>query len=196
MCIIKRRKWLDYPIAQQVINIVKKWGVKHNKTKYGANLNFWNHTKETFHWDTEDDLDGLIEPDLVSHTELAAKLPGLLLEKYTPGPVSPIDIETLDPKNIDAAAVDNSGITNNTGVYDDTDTPTPIFTINPTPDTEPDNKHKGSEDGDEDNYDENEKVEEVEPPKEDTLDLISIESDDKDSDEREIIAEEKEYMSK
>ena len=74
-------------------------------------------------------------------------------------------------------------------MYDNSNTPNPIFTINPTPDTEPDNENKDSEDGDEDNDDENDKVEEVEPPEEDTLYLISIESDDKDSDERKIKAE-------
>ena len=95
-----------------------------------------------------------------------------------------METKILDPNTIAASAATNSGIANTKIVYDESDTPNPIFTINPTPDTEPDNENKDSEDGDEDNDDENDKVEEVEPPEEDITDPISIYSGDKGRDDK------------
>ena len=76
----------------------------------------------------------------------------------------------LDPNSIAAPVDTNSGIKNVTGEYDDRNVPTPIFTINPVPEVEPDDEHKDSEEYDYDGcydyyYDQ---VEEVEPPEEDT----------------------------
>ena len=54
----------------------------------------------------------------------------------------------------------------------------PLFLpIKPTPEVEPDNEHEDSDGGDNDEYydDGNENFEEVEPPEEETPDLISIE---------------------
>ena len=78
--------------------------------------------------------------------------------------------KTFDPNDIASVSDANSGITNTTGVYDDSDYPTPVFTINPTPEREPDHGHEYSEDDDEDNdYNyEYEKDEEVELSEEDT----------------------------
>ena len=56
----------------------------------------------------------------------------MLLGEDNPGPVATVETEILDPNAIAAIAVDNSGITNTIGVYDDRDAPTPIFIIKPT----------------------------------------------------------------
>ena len=143
-------------------------------------MEFRNCTKHFFDWDTEDDLDELIDPDIGSHPELAAESSGMLLEEDTPCPVYAVQNEKIDPNNIATADGAKSGIKNTTGVYDYSDDPNPIFTINPTPETEPDNTHEDSDDYDEDNDDDNEKVEEVELPEEYKLDPISIESDNAD----------------
>ena len=66
----------------------------------------------------------------------------MILEEDTPGPVVVVETRILDSNTITAAADDNSGITNTTGVYDDSDYPTPIFTFNPTPEAEPDDEHE------------------------------------------------------
>ena len=94
-------------------------------------MEFRNRTREKFCWATEDDLDGLLYPDHGSHPELAADSPGLILEEDVPGPVSSMETKILDPNVISAAAATNSGITNTTGLYDDSNAPTSIFTINP-----------------------------------------------------------------
>ena len=47
-------------------------------------------------------------------------------------PCFAVETEILDPKTIAADDAANSGITNTTVVYDDRESPTPIFTINPT----------------------------------------------------------------
>ena len=72
-----------------------------------------------------------------------------------------MDTKTLDHNAIAATAAANRGITNTTGFYDDSNAPTPTFTIKPTPETEPYNEHEESEDDDEDNYDDDGAVEEV-----------------------------------
>ena len=64
----------------------------------------------------------------------------MLLEEYIPGHVTAAETEIIDPNTIAAAAAANSGIINNTWVYDDSNATTPIFTINPTqptPEVEP-----------------------------------------------------------
>ena len=99
-----------------------------------GNLEFRNQGQESFYWDTEDDLDGLLDPDHGSHPELAAELPGVLLEEDNPGPVSAVDTKILYPYSISTAAAYNSVIKNTTGLYDDSDAP--IFSINPTPEAE------------------------------------------------------------
>ena len=58
--IIKRRKWTEYPMSQQVINAVNRWGVKSKKTEYGTNLEFRNRTREKIDWEAEDDIYGLL----------------------------------------------------------------------------------------------------------------------------------------
>ena len=62
-----------------------------------------------------------------------------------------MDTKILDPNDISNVAPVNSDIKRTTGVYNDSDAPTPIFTTNPTPEVETDNKHKYIEDDDE-NY--------------------------------------------
>ena len=69
-----------------------------------------------------------MEPDPRNHPELAAEFPGVILEEDTPGHVSYVETKTLDPNDIVAASSANSGITNTTGVYNDSDAPTPVFT--------------------------------------------------------------------
>ena len=96
-------------------------------------MEFKNRTRENFDWYIEYDLDGLIDPDHGSHPELAAELPGVLLEEDIPRPVAAMEIEILDPNNIAAAAAANRGIKNTTGLYDDIYAPTPIFKIKSTP---------------------------------------------------------------
>ena len=44
--ILKRWKWTEYHMPQQVINTVNKCGGKPKKTEYGANLEFRNHTRD------------------------------------------------------------------------------------------------------------------------------------------------------
>ena len=75
------------------------------------------------------------------------------------------------------------------------DTPIPISKpINPTPEThineETDDKNEDSEDDDKDIYNDNDAVEEVEPPEEDTPDPITIENDEKGSADMKSIYEE------
>ena len=105
----------------------------------------------------------------------------MILEEDNPGPVAAVETKTIYTNAISAIAADNSGITNNTEVYNYSKHPTLIFTINPTPDVEPDDEHEASEDDDNDeNYDDDDEIfEEVYSPEEDTPDPISIESDDK-----------------
>ena len=50
-----------------------------------------------------------------------------------------METEIIDPNYINSAADANSGITNTIGVFEDSDAPYPIFTINPTPEVEIDN---------------------------------------------------------
>ena len=118
-------------MTQQVIKAPKKWrgggGGGYKKTEYVENLQFRNLTKENFDWDTEDDLDGLIETDPGIHPELAYKLPGVLLGEYTLGPVTTVETKIIDPNTIVAANPDNSVIINTTVVYNGRYTPTPIF---------------------------------------------------------------------
>ena len=64
----------------------------------------------------------------------------MLLEEDIPVPVAAVETKILDPNTIAAAAATNSGIANTTGVYYDSNSPTPIFTINstqPIPEAEP-----------------------------------------------------------
>ena len=119
-----------------------------------------------------------------------------------------MEIKIIHPNAITAVATANSGITNNTEVYDESDAPTPIFTVNPTPETERDPttevkleyEHEDNNDGNEDtnddneNYydDDNDEVEEVKPPEEDTTYPILIERNDDDSNDGEVIDEEEE----
>ena len=110
--------------------------VGYNKTEYGDNLEFRNRTKEFFEWETEYDLDGLMEPYPGSHPDLAAEFPVLILEGDTTGPITAVDTETIGPNNISDASASNNSITNTQGFCDDRNSPTPIFSpINPTPDT-------------------------------------------------------------
>ena len=115
-------------------------------------MKFRNFTKENFDWGAEDDLGGLIDPYPGSHPELDTELPVVLLEDDTPGPVSAVETKTLDPNAIATASSDNSGIINTKGFYDYSNAPTPIFTINPTPEMKPNGKHEGIEDYDYYNY--------------------------------------------
>ena len=130
----------DHPQTAQVeLVLYSTASNKHNqevvgeskKTEYGANLDFRKCTKEIFYWVTEDDLDGLIEPDPGSHPQLAADFQGVLLEEYTPYPVASVETKIFDPNNIATVAATNSGIKNTTGFYDDSNAPTPFFTTNP-----------------------------------------------------------------
>ena len=52
-----------------------------------------------------------------------------------------METKKFEPNNIAAASASNSSITNTTGVDDDSDSLTPIFTTNPTPKVEPENEH-------------------------------------------------------
>ena len=51
-----------------------------------------------------------------------------------------METKILDPNTIVAVTDANSGIANTTVVYYNSDAPTPIFTINPIPDVEPEPK--------------------------------------------------------
>ena len=129
-------------------------------------MEFRNHTREFFDWDTEDDLDGLLEPYHGSHPDLDYDLPGVLLEEDIPGPVAAAENEILDLNTIDAVANINGGITNKTVVCDYSNAPTPIFTINPTqpaPEAEPYPTPKAEpDDEDDEGYaNDNDKVKEV-----------------------------------
>ena len=108
------------------------------------------------------------------HPELASEYPGVILQENTPGHVAAVETKIIDPNTITSANFSNNDITNTTSMSDDNDTPTPIFTINPTLEAEPDDEHEYSEDYYEDNYDDDENFEEVEPPQEGTPDPISI----------------------
>ena len=123
-------------------------------------MEFRNRTREIFDWDTEDDLNCLLEPDHRRHPELAAEFPVVLLEEDIPGLVATMETEILEPNASAAEAADtsNSGIKNTTGVYDAINTLTPIFTINPTPEAEPNNEHEDNDDNKDDYDDENYEV--------------------------------------
>ena len=86
-----------------------------------------NRTREIFDWDTEDDLDGLLQPDHGSHPEFANYFQGVLLEEDIPGSVTAVETKILDPNTIAAATSGNSCITNTTEVYDDSDATTPFL---------------------------------------------------------------------
>ena len=97
-----------------------------------------------------------------------------------------METEILDLNTVAAAADDISVITNTTRVYDDSIDLTPIFTINPTqltPEAEldPTTESEPDDEDDEGYYYDNEKVEELEPKKEDIPYPILIEINDKDS---------------
>ena len=181
-------KCTKYLMPYQVINTLNKWGENSKKMAYGANLEFENRTTEK-NWDTKDDLDCQIKTDNIIHPELSADFPGVLLEEDIPDNVAAVDTETLEPNSIAASADANSGIKNTTGVYYDSAAPTPLLStvtnpivssINPTPDTEPDDEHAYIKDDNKDNDDGDGEVEEVEPPEEDTPYPIKIESDNED----------------
>ena len=65
----------------------------------------------------------------------------MLLEEDTPGSIAAVETKILGPKNIAALAAANSVIKNTTGLYDCSNAPTPVFTIKPTPDKEPNYGH-------------------------------------------------------
>ena len=58
----------------------------------------------------------------------------------------------METNILDTDTSANSGISNTTGVYDDSDAPTPIFTINPTPEMEPNDVHGDKNDDDDEYY--------------------------------------------
>ena len=104
-----------------------------------------------------DDLDIIIYMDPGIHPELAAKLPLVILDEDTLGPVTAMNIETLDPNAISAVSAANIGITHTPGVCDDSGSPIPILVpIKPIPKThineEPDDENEYS-DGEYSNYD-------------------------------------------
>ena len=76
----------------------------------------------------------------------------MLLEEDIADPVFAVETEILDPNAIAAETDANGGIINTTGLYDLSETLTPIFTTNPTPWAETKDEHKDSEDGDDDEY--------------------------------------------
>ena len=117
------------------------------------------------------------------------------MEEDNPGPTAAVEIKILDPNTIADTSATNSGITNTTGVYDNSNTTTTIFKINPTTEAEPDYEHECSDnyDDDEGYDDDDDEVKEVEPPEKDKIDLISIEINDEDSNDKEVISEEEEY---
>ena len=99
-------------------------------------MEFGGFSKDKFEWITEDNLDGLIEPDHRSHPELASDLPGVLLGGYIPGHIASVETEKLEPNYIATDSYANSDITQTPGVCDDSDGPTPFFApINPKPET-------------------------------------------------------------
>ena len=112
-----------------------------------------------------------------------------------------VETKILNPNGIATAAATNSDIKNTTVVYDDSDATNPILKTNPTPETEPDPtiesepdyEHEYNDDDDdaddEDYDDDNKEAEEVEPPEEDAQYPILIESDNKDSNDKEVISE-------
>ena len=90
----------------------------------------------------------------------------MILEEDTSGLVVAVETYILDPNAIAAVAAANSDITNTTGVHYDRNAPTPIFTIKPTPEAEPDDEHEDSDDDEDEEYydDDHAKLEELEPP--------------------------------
>ena len=100
---------------------------KSEKTEYGANLEFKNHTKEIFYWGTEDDLYFHLEPDPGTPTKLADDFSGVILEEDNLEPVAALETKILDPNDITTSAAANSGIKNITGVYYDSNTTTNIL---------------------------------------------------------------------
>ena len=67
-------------MQHKVIDTVHMQGVKSKKTAYDANLEIRKRTKENIYWDTDDDLDGLLDPDPGSYPELATEFPGVIME--------------------------------------------------------------------------------------------------------------------
>ena len=69
-----------------------------NKTEYGTKLEFRSRIREFFDWDTEYELDVVLDPDYGSYSELAAEIPGVLLEEDIPGTVAAVETEIIHPK--------------------------------------------------------------------------------------------------
>ena len=90
-------------------------------------MEFRNHTKDKSEREIEDGMDGLIEANQGHHPKLATDFPRVILEEDIPGPVAAVETKIIDPNAIAAAATANSGITNTTGLYYNSDDPTPFI---------------------------------------------------------------------
>ena len=82
-------------------------------------------TLNYFDWDTEDELDGLIEPDPGIQPDSDTELPVLLMDEETPGLVAVMDTKTLEPNAIIYSTSANIFIPDTIVVCDDSNTLTP-----------------------------------------------------------------------
>ena len=99
-------------------------------------MEFGGFSKDKFEWITEDNLDGLIEPDHRSHPDLASDLPGVLIGVYIPINVDSVETERLYHNAITNDSAASSDITHTPGVCDDSKSPNSFFApFNPTPET-------------------------------------------------------------
>ena len=113
----------------------------------------------------------------------------MILGEDTTLPIATTDIETINLNNIATASDANNGITHTPGVLYDRNTPNPIFTpIDPTAEThindESYDENEDKDDDDEDINDDNDKVESFKLLDKDTPEPITIEGEDKYSEEK------------
>ena len=76
-------------MSDSVIKVVSDWGCRYKKEVKRKEFPFRNRNGERFEWENEeyDNVEGLLEDETqVKHPDLAAKFPGINLDKEDNGP--------------------------------------------------------------------------------------------------------------
>ena len=98
-------------ISDWVILQVNTAGMKEKREKYGARLTFNNRNKDIFALGAEDDLNELMGNNpQVTHPDIPAKFPGVLLESNYDGPTAAVEPPVVDNNSSYARAAANVGI--------------------------------------------------------------------------------------
>ena len=108
--ILKRREFTRFPMPDVIINRLNVWG---NKTKcdiYDNVIKFKDRSKNTYHWDYEDGLDGLLEQTKPHETDsIPAEFPGVKFDSDK-ADVTPTYQEVENDNTVDDGSSANSGI--------------------------------------------------------------------------------------